>query len=98
MKCLRELVPGCSRIAGKAGMLDEIINYVQALRLQIEFLSKKLAAVDRIIAGGGATAMVPLVVQTNPELMMDQPFDMFMVSSDVETFHFSSFVQVTRHP
>ncbi|CAH2041834.1 unnamed protein product [Thlaspi arvense] len=46
MKFLQELVPGCSKITGKAGMLDEIINYVQSLQRQVEFLSMKLAAVD----------------------------------------------------
>ncbi|TXG59660.1 hypothetical protein EZV62_014233 [Acer yangbiense] len=43
MKCLQDLVPGCSNIIGKAGMLDEIINYVQSLQRQVEFLSMKLA-------------------------------------------------------
>ncbi|CAL5321865.1 unnamed protein product [Camellia sinensis] len=34
------------RITGKAGMLDEIINYVQSLQRQVEFLSMQLAAVN----------------------------------------------------
>lgn len=46
MKCLQDLVPGCHKITGKAGMLDEIINYVQSLQRQVEFLSMKLAAVN----------------------------------------------------
>nr|AFK34964.1 unknown [Lotus japonicus]AFK44904.1 unknown [Lotus japonicus] len=46
MKYLQDLVPGCNKIAGKAGMLDEIINYVQSLQRQVEFLSMKLAAVN----------------------------------------------------
>ncbi|XP_021896583.1 transcription factor bHLH63-like isoform X1 [Carica papaya] len=46
MKYLQDLVPGCNRITGKAGMLDEIINYVQSLQRQVEFLSMKLAAVN----------------------------------------------------
>jgi hypothetical protein len=46
MKYLEELVPGCNKVTGKAGMLDEIINYVQSLQRQIEFLSMKLAAVN----------------------------------------------------
>lgn len=46
MKCLQDLVPGCNRITGKAGMLDEIINYVQSLQRQVEFLSMKLAALN----------------------------------------------------
>nr|QJQ51237.1 bHLH transcription factor bHLH25.3 [Gardenia jasminoides] len=36
MKCLQDLVPGCNKITGKAGMLDEIINYVQSLQGQVE--------------------------------------------------------------
>lgn len=46
MKFLQDLVPGCSKITGKAVMLDEIINYVQSLQRQVEFLSMKLAAVN----------------------------------------------------
>ncbi|KAK9707105.1 hypothetical protein RND81_07G172900 [Saponaria officinalis] len=45
MKFLQDLVPGCSKVTGKAVMLDEIINYVQSLQRQVEFLSMKLATV-----------------------------------------------------
>ncbi|MFS8002172.1 putative transcription factor bHLH family [Helianthus anomalus] len=44
MKLLRELVPGCSKITGTAMVLDEIINHVQSLQRQVEFLSMRLAA------------------------------------------------------
>ncbi|XP_024986558.1 transcription factor bHLH62-like [Cynara cardunculus var. scolymus] len=46
MKFLQDLVPGCNKVTGKAVMLDEIINYVQALQRQVEFLSMKLATVS----------------------------------------------------
>ncbi|KAL2464817.1 transcription factor bHLH [Forsythia ovata] len=46
MKLLQELVPGCSKISGTAMVLDEIINHVQALQRQVEFLSMRLAAVN----------------------------------------------------
>ncbi|CAL8994792.1 unnamed protein product [Prunus brigantina] len=47
MKFLQDLVPGCSKVVtGKAVMLDEIINYVQSLQRQVEFLSMKLATVN----------------------------------------------------
>ncbi|KAF0904132.1 hypothetical protein E2562_032405 [Oryza meyeriana var. granulata] len=46
MKYLQDLVPGCSKVTGKAVMLDEIINYVQSLQRQVEFLSMKLASVN----------------------------------------------------
>ncbi|KAJ4910451.1 Transcription factor bHLH63 [Raphanus sativus] len=46
MMFLQDLVPGCDKITGKAGMLDEIINYVQSLQRQVEFLSMKLATVS----------------------------------------------------
>lgn len=36
MKFLQDLVPGCDKVTGKAGMLDEIINYVQSLQKQVE--------------------------------------------------------------
>ncbi|KAM1208503.1 hypothetical protein ACFX13_014516 [Malus domestica] len=46
MKLLQELVPGCNKISGKALVLDEIINHVQSLQHQVEFLSMRLAAVN----------------------------------------------------
>ncbi|KAL8260519.1 hypothetical protein R6Q59_028472 [Mikania micrantha] len=44
MKLLQELVPGCNKISGTAMVLDEIINHVQSLQRQVEFLSMRLAA------------------------------------------------------
>lgn len=46
MKLLQELVPGCNKISGTALVLDEIINHVQSLQCQVEFLSMRLAAVN----------------------------------------------------
>ncbi|KAM0826876.1 hypothetical protein ACQ4PT_068571 [Festuca glaucescens] len=46
MKFLQDLVPGCNKVIGKALMLDEIINYVQSLQQQVEFLSMKLSTVN----------------------------------------------------
>lgn len=46
MKLLQDLVPGCNKVTGKAVMLDEIINYVESLQRQVEFLSMKLATVN----------------------------------------------------
>ncbi|KAL4376015.1 hypothetical protein GQ457_02G004680 [Hibiscus cannabinus] len=46
MKILQDLVPGCSKMIGKALVLDQIINYVQSLQSQVEFLSLKLASVS----------------------------------------------------
>ncbi|CAD5166308.1 unnamed protein product [Musa acuminata subsp. malaccensis] len=44
MRCLQDLVPGCYKTMGMAGVLDEIINYVQSLQNQVEFLSMRLSA------------------------------------------------------
>lgn len=46
MKLLQDLVPGCNKISGTAMVLDEIINHVQGLQRQVEFLSMRLAAVN----------------------------------------------------
>ncbi|GAV63918.1 HLH domain-containing protein [Cephalotus follicularis] len=46
MKLLQQLVPGCNKISGTALVLDEIINHVQSLQRQVEFLSMRLAAVN----------------------------------------------------
>ncbi|KAG5618951.1 hypothetical protein H5410_018775 [Solanum commersonii] len=44
LRCLQDIVPGCYKTMGMAGMLDEIINYVQSLQNQVDFLSMKLTA------------------------------------------------------
>ncbi|WOL02552.1 transcription factor bHLH137-like [Canna indica] len=49
MKMLQGLVPGCDKVTGKALMLDEIINYVQSLQNQVEFLSMKIASLSPIL-------------------------------------------------
>lgn len=46
MKMLQALVPGCDKVTGKSLMLDAIINYVQSLQNQVEFLSMKIASVN----------------------------------------------------
>ncbi|XP_058195677.1 transcription factor bHLH137 isoform X2 [Rhododendron vialii] len=46
MKMLQALVPGCDKMTGKALILDEIINYVQSLQNQVEFLSMKLGSAN----------------------------------------------------
>ncbi|KAL9688503.1 hypothetical protein QQ045_032925 [Rhodiola kirilowii] len=46
MKLLHELVPGCDKITDKEVILDEIINYVQSLQRQVEFLTLRLATVN----------------------------------------------------
>lgn len=46
MKTLQDLVPGCNKVIGKASVLDEIINYIQSLQRQVDFLSMKLEAVN----------------------------------------------------
>ncbi|XP_043687105.1 transcription factor BHLH089-like isoform X2 [Telopea speciosissima] len=50
MKILQDLVPGCNKVIGKALVLDEIINYIQSLQRQVEFLSMKLEAVNSKIS------------------------------------------------
>ncbi|CAD6226364.1 unnamed protein product [Miscanthus lutarioriparius] len=46
MKVLQDIVPGCNKVIGKASVLDEIINYIQSLQRQVEFLSMKLEAIN----------------------------------------------------
>ncbi|CAL0331480.1 unnamed protein product [Lupinus luteus] len=52
MKNLQDLVPGCNKVIGKALVLDEIINYIQSLQRQVEFLSMKLEAVNSRVTPG----------------------------------------------
>ncbi|KAI3984343.1 hypothetical protein MKX01_011297 [Papaver californicum] len=80
MKLLQELVPGCAKITGTALVLDEIINHVQSLQRQVEFLSMKLATVNPRIdfsllslqSGGSLTASsFPSTFTSDPSLWPD---------------------------
>ncbi|KAF0915646.1 hypothetical protein E2562_037706 [Oryza meyeriana var. granulata] len=58
MKVLQDLVPGCNKVVGKALMLDEIINYVQSLQQQVEFLSMKLTTVNPQLDFGNLSTLI----------------------------------------
>ncbi|KAM0952102.1 putative transcription factor bHLH family [Dioscorea sansibarensis] len=72
MKILQDLVPGCNKVIGKASVLDEIINYIQALQRQVEFLSMKLEAVtsrtNSSIEGFPPKDFGPQAYDTTPSL------------------------------
>ncbi|EOA24560.1 hypothetical protein CARUB_v10017822mg [Capsella rubella] len=59
MKFLQDLIPGCNKIIGKALVLDEIINYIQSLQRQVEFLSMKLEVVNSDVSSGPKVGMFP---------------------------------------
>lgn len=59
MTILQDLVPGCNKVIGKAVVLDEIINYIQSLQRQVEFLSMKLEAVN--------SGMIPSINAFHPK-------------------------------
>ncbi|KAB2602197.1 transcription factor bHLH62 [Pyrus ussuriensis x Pyrus communis] len=65
MKLLQDLVPGCNKVTGKALMLDEIINYVQSLQRQVEFLSMKLSSVNTRLDFNMETLMSKEIFQQN---------------------------------
>ncbi|KAF5476904.1 hypothetical protein F2P56_003594 [Juglans regia] len=69
MKILQDLVPGCNKVIGKALVLDEIINYIQSLQHQVEFLSMKLEAVN------SRMGMNPAIEGFPPKDLGVQPFD-----------------------
>ncbi|KAH1130853.1 hypothetical protein J1N35_002231 [Gossypium stocksii] len=68
MKLLQNLVPGCNKVTGKALMLDEIINYVQSLQRQVEFLSMKLASVNTRLDFNMDSLMPKEMFQSNDSL------------------------------
>ncbi|CAJ1943987.1 unnamed protein product [Sphenostylis stenocarpa] len=70
MKILQDLVPGCSKVIGKALVLDEIINYIQSLQRQVEFLSMKLEAVNSRLS------MSPSIECFPSKEVATQPFDL----------------------
>lgn len=69
MKILQDLVPGCNKVIGKALVLDEIINYIQSLQRQVEFLSMKLETVNSRVN------MNPTIEGFPPKDLGAQPFD-----------------------
>ncbi|KFK39667.1 hypothetical protein AALP_AA3G273700 [Arabis alpina] len=68
MTLLQDLVPGCNRITGKAVMLDEIINYVQSLQRQVEFLSMKLATINPRMEFNATAALSTEMIQPGESL------------------------------
>ncbi|XP_017628375.1 transcription factor bHLH62 isoform X1 [Gossypium arboreum] len=82
MKLLQNLVPGCNKVTGKALMLDEIINYVQSLQRQVEFLSMKLASVNTRLDFNVESLMSKDIFQPNNTLQ--QPI--FPINSSASTF------------
>nr|CAA8286902.1 Unknown [Brassica rapa]CAA8287869.1 Unknown [Brassica rapa]CAA8392486.1 Unknown [Brassica rapa]CAA8404166.1 Unknown [Brassica rapa] len=75
MKYLQDIVPGCKKVTGQAGMLDEIINYVQSLQTQVEFLSMKLAVLNSELelALHAYFTNLPVVNASKPSIMVDVP-------------------------
>ncbi|EOY20283.1 Basic helix-loop-helix DNA-binding superfamily protein isoform 3 [Theobroma cacao] len=69
MKILQDLVPGCNKVIGKALVLDEIINYIQSLQRQVEFLSMKLEAVN------SRMNMSPSIEGFHSKDLGSQPYD-----------------------
>ncbi|KAJ1275437.1 hypothetical protein BS78_05G135400 [Paspalum vaginatum] len=100
MKLLQDLVPGCSKVTGKAVMLDEIINYVQSLQRQVEFLSMKLSTVNPRLEldvesfilkdvnqpCAPATTSLPPPPPPPPVYSMEGPSSAFCYASSLGTF------------
>eukprot|EP00268_Persea_americana_P037784 TRINITY_DN37498_c0_g1_i1.p1 TRINITY_DN37498_c0_g1~~TRINITY_DN37498_c0_g1_i1.p1 ORF type:complete len:589 (-),score=131.25 TRINITY_DN37498_c0_g1_i1:429-2195(-) len=84
MKFLQDLVPGCNKVTGKAVMLDEIINYVQSLQRQVEFLSMKLATVNPRLDFNMETLLSKDIIQARGSL----PPTMYPVDSSASTFSY----------
>ncbi|XP_039138562.1 transcription factor bHLH62-like isoform X1 [Dioscorea cayenensis subsp. rotundata] len=73
MKLLQGLVPGCDKVIGKALMLDEIINYVQSLQHQVEFLSMKLIATMNPMNNFNMDPYASYMITHHEELLVHQP-------------------------
>lgn len=83
MKLLQDLVPGCNKVTGKALMLDEIINYVQSLQRQVEFLSMKLASVNPRLEFSTDNLMSKDIFQTSAPL----PQSLYPIDSSAPGFY-----------
>lgn len=84
MKFLQDLVPGCNKVTGKALMLDEIINYVQSLQRQVEFLSMKLATVNPRLDFNVEQTLTKDLLQSRESLSQA----MYQLNSTVSGFHY----------
>ncbi|XP_004235809.1 transcription factor BEE 3 [Solanum lycopersicum] len=97
LRCLQDIVPGCYKTMGMAGMLDEIINYVQSLQNQVEFLSMKLTAAssyydfnsesDILVSLQRAKAYEALKMQK----MMKKEIECEVMSTNQVGLHFGSY-------
>ncbi|GAB4851854.1 hypothetical protein Ancab_031253 [Ancistrocladus abbreviatus] len=85
MKFLQDLVPGCNKVTGKAVVLDEIINYVQSLQRQVEFLSMKLATVNPRMEVNMEALLSKDVFQSRGSL----PQAVYQLDSAAQAFPFS---------
>ncbi|KAL3616007.1 hypothetical protein CASFOL_040301 [Castilleja foliolosa] len=95
MKLLQDIVPGCNKVTGKALMLDEIINYVQLLQRQVEFLSMKLASVNPSLDVNMENLISKDMFQQNAITLPQQiyPFD----PSSPAAFYHQQNVQQLQH-
>lgn len=88
MKLLQDLVPGCNKVTGKALMLDEIINYVQSLQRQVEFLSMKLSSVNTRMDLSIESLVSKDVFQSNNSLATHpNPNPIFQLDSSAQAFY-----------
>ncbi|GAB4845569.1 hypothetical protein Ancab_038974 [Ancistrocladus abbreviatus] len=90
MTILQDLVPGCNKVIGKALVLDEIINYIQSLQRQVEFLSMKLEAVNSGInptVGFQTKELVPPGFDATGMLFGSQAAREYVASAQPECLH-----------
>ncbi|KAM0982125.1 hypothetical protein ACFX13_015407 [Malus domestica] len=88
MKMLQKLVPGCDKVTGRAVMLDEIINYVQSLQNQVEFLSLKLASLNPMFFDFGMD-MGALVVKPERLCSMESPYPSVQQCNPIQSTPFA---------
>ncbi|XP_050235998.1 transcription factor BEE 1-like isoform X2 [Mercurialis annua] len=71
LRCLQDIVPGCYKTMGMAVMLDEIINYVQSLQNQVEFLSMKLTAASTFYDFNSENDVIETIQRANAQETKD---------------------------
>ncbi|KAG4184527.1 hypothetical protein ERO13_A09G177000v2 [Gossypium hirsutum] len=100
LRCLQDIVPGCYKTMGMAVMLDEIINYVQSLQNQVEFLSMKLTAASTYYdfnSDTDAVERMQVLPREKAQGAKDE-MDKFMREGDTERlacFHSSTWSSLT---
>ncbi|CAM8953581.1 unnamed protein product [Rhodiola kirilowii] len=89
MNLLQSLVPGCDKIAGKAHVLDEIINYIQSLQTQVQILVGKLSILGPYVTGYEGNHDIAPPSSTKQSIRLEASLSSMRMESSCNLMHFA---------